>query len=727
MINSIKIKNVATYDSKNETVLTPSIINFIYGNNGTGKTTISRIIENPNEYPDSSVSWNNETEYSRLVYNRDFVRSNFNEETKLRGIYTFGEESEETYKRIEDLNKSRKEIKDYIESIKEEIKNHNIELNDLKKENADFFWENYKKKYCDPVSELYKGSLNSKESFLEKCLTVQYNTNIESFDMILEEYGTLYQQELVEQKLIENFNIKEFSDLINSDILTTEIVENENITLYQLINDLKNSSWVEEGLKYLNDSQNKCPFCQKKLSEEFLDNIYKLYDEKYKKLKREFSDIKERILKLKNDIANCLRDNDNIIKDTTLVLNINDFLDHIEKELEKKSHNLKETCNTKKDYSSIIRLHDMIDEKNEKIKQNNQKLKDIESSKKELVTNAWLFIRNIANDSIIKYNQKKKIIIDKISKIEENKKQQEDKLKKIEMEIHQLENSITGITKTIDQINNLLKKFNFTNFRLRENDDHLTYTIIRPNGEDATKTLSEGEFSFISFLYFYNLVFGSRNKKGLQEEHVLIIDDPVTSMDSNTLFIISTLIRNLIDMCIEEKRNIKQVFILSHNIYFFKEVSYSYGSTGKNSTKTKFKYFTIKKSNGLSSIEDFGFNNPIKNSYELLWENLRKRDYSDDSNLNTMRRILEQYFHTIGNGSPNNNNKDLINSFDEKDRLIVKSMLSYVNDGSHSIMDGFYIVPDEKLNETAFKLFKDIFKKLGHESHYKMMMQEDED
>ena len=42
-------------------------------------------------------------------------------------------------------------------------------------------------------------------------------------------------------------------------------------------------------------------------------------------------------------------------------------------------------------------------------------------------------------------------------------------------------------------------------------------------------------------------------------------------------------------------------------------------------------------------------------------------------------------------------------------------------------MDGFYIVPDEKLNETAFKLFKDIFKKLGHESHYKMMMQEDED
>ena len=727
MINSIKIKNVATYSSETETLLTPSIVNFIYGNTGAGKTTITRIIENSNDYLESSLSWDNDIEYHKLVYNRDFVKNNFNEETKLRGIYTLGEESEEVYKKIEELTLSKKTMQADIVSQKEQINSYQNELKKLKRETVDLFWENYKKKLCEPILELYRGNINSKENFFDKCIKLQYKENTMTYESIIEEYNILYKEKLVEQDLIENININEISKLINSKILTTQIVENNNITLYQLINDLKNSSWVEEGLKYLNNSHNKCPFCQNQLTTEFVEDIYKLYDQKYKNLKNEFYDIKEKIIKFKNNTSVYLKEHSDIIKDSVMILDINDFLDTIEEELEKKSSDLKYVCNINKDISSIEKLHNLINSENEKIKQNNIKINDIENSKTKLISNGWDFIRNVSNKDVEKYNQKQITITHEISKILETKKQQEEKLDKVETEIHELENSITGITKSIGQINDLLKKFNFTNFSLKENEDNLTYSIIRPNGEDATKTLSEGEFSFISFLYFYNLVFGSRNKRGLQEEHILVIDDPVTSMDSNVLYIISTLIRNLIDLCIEEKRNIKQIFILSHNVYFFKEVSYSYGFTGKEKTKKKYKYFIVRKVNGLSQIQEYGYNNPIKNSYELLWDNLRKKDYNDDSNLNTMRRILEQYFHIIGNGNPNNNNKELINSFDEKDRLLVKSLLSYINDGSHTIMDGLYIVPDENLNQTAFKVFRQIFEELGHINHYKMMMQEDEE
>lgn len=727
MINSIKIKNVATYSSETETLLTPSIVNFIYGNNGAGKTTITRIIENSNDYLESSLSWDNDIEYHKLVYNRDFVKNNFNEETKLRGIYTLGEESEEVYKKIEELTLSKKTMQADIVFQKEQINSYQNELKKLKRETVDLFWENYKKKLCEPILELYRGNINSKENFFDKCIKLQYKENTMTYESIIEEYNILYKERLVEQDLIENININEISKLINSKILTIQIVENNNITLFQLINDLKNSSWVEEGLKYLNNSHNKCPFCQNQLTTEFVEDIYKLYDQKYKNLKNEFYDIKEKIIKFKNNTSVYLKEHSDIIKDSVMILDINDFLDTIEEELEKKSSDLKYVCNINKDISSIEKLHNLINSENEKIKQNNIKINDIENSKTKLISNGWDFIRNVSNKDVEKYNQKQITITHEISKILETKKQQEEKLDKVETEIHELENSITGITKSIGQINDLLKKFNFTNFSLKENEDNLTYSIIRPNGEDATKTLSEGEFSFISFLYFYNLVFGSRNKRGLQEEHILVIDDPVTSMDSNVLYIISTLIRNLIDLCIEEKRNIKQIFILSHNVYFFKEVSYSYGFTGKEKTKKKYKYFIVRKVNGLSQIQEYGYNNPIKNSYELLWDNLRKKDYNDDSNLNTMRRILEQYFHIIGNGNPNNNNKELINSFDEKDRLLVKSLLSYINDGSHTIMDGLYIVPDENLNQTAFKVFRQIFEKLGHINHYKMMMQEDEE
>lgn len=727
MIESINIKNVATYDQNKETILFPSIINFIYGNNGTGKTTITRIIENPDNYPKSSLSWSDGRIYSRLVYNKDFVKSNFNEETKLRGIYTLGEESEEIYKKIEELNLLKKEIQVDINYKKEQVKDYQNKLDNLRKETVNFFWENYKKKYCDGILELYRGNINSKESFFDKCISIPYSENTLSYESIQEEYTILYKENIGEQKLIENIKIDEIDDLINSEILTTEIVENKNITLYQLISDLKNGSWVEEGLKYLGDSHNKCPFCQTELTKEFVEDIYNLYDQKYKNLKTEFYTVKDRITKFKENTNTFLKNNRNIIIDTSIVFDINDFLDNVEQELQKKTNDLKYICNINKELVAFKKLFDLINAQNEKIKQNNNKIRNIENSKIKLTSKGWNFIRSISNKDIEKYNQNKQSITNDITKIQIVQKEQEAKFRNVEKEIYELENSITGITKTIAQINNLLKEFNFTNFSLKENDDNLTYSIIRSNGEDATKTLSEGEFSFISFLYFYNLVFGSRNKMGLQEEHILIIDDPVTSMDSNVLFIISTLIRNLIDMCIDEKRNIKQMFILSHNIYFFKEVSYSYGNVGKDKTKSKYKYFTVRKVNGISQVQDYGVNNPIKNSYELLWESLRKKDYKDDSNLNTMRRILEQYFHTIGNGSPNNNNKELINSFDEKDRLLVKFLLSYINDGSHTVMDGLYIVPDENLNQTAFEIFKQIFRKLGHLNHYKMMMQEDDE
>ena len=99
MINNIILKNIATYDKNTEVIIKPSKVNFIYGNKGTGKTTVTRVIENPSKYEDSQLLWDDNIEYSRLVYNQDFVKSNFNPETKLRGIYTLGEESEETYKK----------------------------------------------------------------------------------------------------------------------------------------------------------------------------------------------------------------------------------------------------------------------------------------------------------------------------------------------------------------------------------------------------------------------------------------------------------------------------------------------------------------------------------------------------------------------------------------------------------------------------------------------------
>lgn len=66
---------------------------------------------------------------------------------------------------------------------------------------------------------------------------------------------------------------------------------------------------------------------------------------------------------------------------------------------------------------------------------------------------------------------------------------------------------------------------------------------------------------------------------------------------------------------------------------------------------------------------------------------------------------------------------ELFDTFPEK--VICESLLSWVNDGSHCINDDLYIQKNEEDTKIYKKVFKDIFGKAGHLSHYRMMMGEE--
>lgn len=56
------------------------------------------------------------------------------------------------------------------------------------------------------------------------------------------------------------------------------------------------------------------------------------------------------------------------------------------------------------------------------------------------------------------------------------------------------------------------------------------YQIERENGELAESTLSEGEITFLTFLYFLQLAKGSTNETEITDDRVLVIDDPISSL-----------------------------------------------------------------------------------------------------------------------------------------------------------------------------------------------------
>lgn len=104
-------------------------------------------------------------------------------------------------------------------------------------------------------------------------------------------------------------------------------------------------------------------------------------------------------------------------------------------------------------------------------------------------------------------------------------------------------------------------------------------------------------------------------------------------------------------------------------------------------------FWIVRKNNNISSIQKYK-ENPIKTSYELLWQELKsKENRSLISIQNVMRRILENYFKFFGNISID----ELENKFQFEEKLICRSLISWINDGSHYISEDLYIENNEDM------------------------------
>ena len=275
------------------------------------------------------------------------------------------------------------------------------------------------------------------------------------------------------------------------------------------------------------------------------------------------------------------------------------------------------------------------------------------------------------------------------------------------------------------------------------------YEIVRNDSGHVAKNLSEGERNFIAFLYFLQQVYGNNSTSEEVKKKIIIIDDPVTSMDSGTMFIIGAEIRKLIEICrnnVDNRDNlasgnlIKQIFIFTHNAFFQRDIT---------SLRTKeyqyVSFYLITKHDNCSEIrlcekinpncptQKLNFN-PVTNSYTALWQEY-KETKSCLSLMNVIRRILEYYFLQIcGYTGDDIRRRVLIDHRDEfadKDDStgqyqLVSSMLAHMSAARFGISDDLLFV-DDNLDgniDQYRKIFKLIFKCMGQEQHFNMMVDE---
>lgn len=275
------------------------------------------------------------------------------------------------------------------------------------------------------------------------------------------------------------------------------------------------------------------------------------------------------------------------------------------------------------------------------------------------------------------------------------------------------ESVLTSVLPTIDRINAMLQKSNFTGFSIQPSPTYPNYyQIQREDGSFVNDTLSEGEANFIAFLYYYQLVLGNNLDFDISKHRVLVIDDPMCSLDSNVMLIVSQMIKNLTD-------KVEQVFVLTHNRAFHKQVS-------SRQHRADTHYWTLGKHDGISRLRAYGMENPVRGEYAMLWQQLREARQGNGSVglQNIMRRIIEYYFVEIGGYGKRKLIPD--NFSDDPDELaIVTALARWADEGSHGIDDDLYAEPLQDSGERYMEVFRRLFEKTGHLSHYKMMMGEE--
>lgn len=728
MLDEIFIADIGSYPVEGQQMAGCKPINFIFGTNGSGKTTISRVVHAPADFPASSLAWKGGREMERLVFNSDFAARNFS--SQMRGIFTLGEESAEVQAKIQALKEKRRGCED-------DVRNRTLvlagtdgaggkrgELAALRSAFEETCWV-LKNTHDGHFREVFEGFRNSKTRFCDKILAelASNAAELHQLDALKVRAETVFKKG---QQALSPLLMPAFDNLIDLEadpILSKKVVGKEDIDVAKLIKLLGNSDWVQLGRSYLPHSGDQCPFCQQKLLTDLEAQLEQYFDESYvadlaaiQRLEQAFDTYAEATLASVQQV----------LASESIMLDVAALKVQVDLLSQKLELNRRVIETKKKEPSSVVALEalsetttaitSLIEAANRAIQIHNDLVANLAAERTQLINQAWKCILESAKADMNSYAQSKNALDRAIDGLSNGINSKKEEINRLTYEITELERGITSVLPTVNTINATLASFGFSSFKLATapgDDTH--YTIVRADGSDATPTLSEGEKSFITFLYFYHLIKGSLSASGMNEDRIVVIDDPVSSLDSDVLFIVSALIKGLLKEAIEGNGQIRQVFILTHNTYFHKEVSFD-PKRGEEA-RTHETFWIVRKREGNTVLENFD-HNPIKTSYELLWSEVKNPNRSTMTIQNTLRRILENYFKILGNLDKD----DIVEKFVGRDKQICGALFSWVNDGSHAVHDDLYVSADQEVVDRYLAVFKAVFEQTEHMAHYNMMM-----
>ena len=676
--------------------------NFIYGKNGTGKSTITQTIF------DSFHA----THDVRIFQGFDSVAEN-----SVLNAISLGEENASIQPQIDQVSLEISELeKDIIaneskpdnlyarcQAKEKEYEEQNKSINDncrssaskLKREHTDLTGVNY------DIRD-FKKDIKS----IDKSVTSVSLSNTETEQL----------QQLINQEEIKNESKQSFPNIdvsgflkATNEIITTELVK----SIILEFSTIEEQNWVRQGMNYHNKGD-VCAFCNNPISDQRLDQLNHFFSDNVKKFETRLSHAIE-LLKTQRDEIDKTKSIDpshfypeyhnQILDLNTSILGLTKsyiyFMDFLIETLNMRKSDIFTTM-SEIDYE-LPESFEFVNGQYGKIFEENKKYGQELTIKKENAKNKLrLNLVNIELDEM-KYSQE----ISELEKLYIEKKRLKDELKLNQNNLLTLrKQKYDLISQTVDEsiaaerINKILRSLGNHSFQLAlvSGEQKGQYTI--KNIDDSTRnveTLSTGEKNIVSFLWF--LADLDNPSKISEKPQIIVFDDPMNSNDDTTQYLIISYLQDLINNLSENR----QLFILTHNIHFYLNVRYDWWRKAPSTKLT----LHLKKINGKSKIDLIdNQNKDLKTSYDALWAELRWLYQQDKPNfmLNPIRRIFET-FAKFNNISP-----DVLFKSDVEAKKLF-------NVNSHSI-DDLEAELNGKTKEDIISKVSEIFRSNNAQSHF---------
>ena len=730
----------------------PTYVNFFFGNNGAGKSTIAKAIKSSaglTYAPGRTAS-----DYLPLVYNQDFIDENFRSYRNMKGVFTLNAKNAEIQKQIDEVTEKRTQVKKLLSEASDKRGKITNAKDKLHKDFLKECWERGR-----TLRDDFPGTMDKKgksDPFAREILKHA------PADIDMEDLRRLYESAYSEtakryQRFTTIADPMVMDTVDGREILSKPIVNSADTELAGFLRDIGATEWMRQGHDaYSHNANGRCPYCGGDLPADFEQTFIASFDNRYQENLRLLDEFLARYKKSANELFVPLQ--------TTPVelypqIDLKPYADKLAVLKAAIQANIETIKSKTENPASVVALTDIqpiledlaeiINGFNTLIDANNAIVAAGPTKRTECTDAVFSLLSFMLKDVIATYRKSDGDMQAELDALDAEIKAHNATLDEIKTQLKTLRGKTVETDTAKDSINLMLRDSGMRGFSLepKAGVDNV-YEVRRPDGTIADN-LSEGEKNFIAFLYFYHLVHGSDSADGETREKIVVIDDPVSSMDSGSLFIVSTLVRQMIEICRNNADNrnrtaegnfIKQIFILTHNAYFHREVSYSYVAKYDYAS-----FYLIRKIGTKSTIklcDDVNPNapterinvNPVKNSYAALWDEY-KEVQSAVPLMNVIRRILEYYFLQLCGyegsqlrqviliqGKAEGRFKDADGNDDEEKFQLASSMLAYINASSIGMSDGMDFVEDCLDADECRSIFEMIFDAMKQKQHYDMMM-----